>query len=80
MGYDLTKLPRKLKKLTFAVLAYAFCFAVFNLTYVNAGPYLFPADFALNSEERFYLLFTSGGYCWKDGKVIGVLPPYERVG
>lgn len=54
MGYDLTKLPRKLKKLTFAVLAYAFCLAVFNLAYVTAGPHLFPADFALNSEERLY--------------------------
>ncbi|MPM28248.1 hypothetical protein SDC9_74768 [bioreactor metagenome] len=80
MGYDLTKLPRKLKKLTFAVLAYAFCLAVFNLAYVTAGPHLFPADFVLNSEERLYQLFTSGGYCWTDGKVIGVLPPYKVVG
>jgi len=62
MGYDITKLPRKLKKLTFAVLAYAFCFAVFNLAYVNPGPHLFPEDFALDNEQRIYLSFGSGVY------------------
>ncbi|HWQ06472.1 MAG TPA: hypothetical protein VN453_04575 [Feifaniaceae bacterium] len=62
MGYDMAKLPRKLKKLTFAVLSYAVCFTVFNLAFVNTGPHLFPEDFALDNEERIYLSFGSGVY------------------
>ena len=62
MGYDITKLPRKLKKLTFAVLAYAVCFTVFNLAFVNTGPHLFPEDFAIDNEQRIYLSFGSGVY------------------
>ena len=62
MGYDIAKLPRKLKMPAFVLLACAFCFAVFNLAYVNAGPHLFPAYFAVDNQQHVYLSFSSGIY------------------
>jgi hypothetical protein len=62
MGYDIAKLPRKLKGLAFILFACAFCFGVFNLAYVNIGPHLFPAYFAVDNQQRVYLSFSSGVY------------------
>jgi len=62
MGYDIRKFPKKFQTRFWVLGAFSFCFALFMLLYVYAGPHLKPAYFAVDNEERVYLGFNNGVY------------------
>ena len=52
---------------------------VFSSVYSSGEVHRFPHAFAVDNQQRLYLLFPSGGYCVMNGKMVGVLPPYDKV-
>lgn len=54
-------------------------FMVFSSVYSSGDVHMFPHAFAVDNQQRLYLLFNSGGYCVMNGKIVGALPPYDKV-
>jgi hypothetical protein len=52
---------------------------VFSSVYSSGEVHLFPHAFAVDNQQRLYLLFSGGGYCVTNDRMIGVLPPYDKV-
>ena len=51
---------------------------VFSAVYSSGTVHRFPHAFAIDNGERLYQLFYNGGYCWANGKVIGVYRLSEK--
>ena len=78
MVIDLTKRP-KLFLVLFIIGTLAFC-SMFLLTaqYASGNAHAFPEAFAVDNQQRLYLLFGSGGYVVSDGQFERILPSYDR--
>ena len=54
-------------------------FSVFMLVFYASGIlHLFPHAFAVDNQERVYLLYAEGGYCVTEYGVIKVLPKFDE--
>ena len=78
MVIDLTKRP-KLFLVLFIIGTLAFC-SMFLLTaqYASGNAHAFPEAFAVDNQQRLYLLFGSGGYVVSDEQFEHILPSYDR--
>ena len=47
------------------------------LIYVSGLVHRFPHAFAVDNQERVYLLYAEGGYCATENGVMKVLPKFE---
>jgi hypothetical protein len=55
-------------------------FSIFMiLCYASGILHLFPHAFAVDNQDRVYLLFTEGGYCVTEYGVIKVLPKFDEA-
>ena len=54
--------------------------SIFVLTLSSSGiVHLFPHAFAVDNQERVYLVYSEGGYCVTDDYVIKVLPSFDEA-
>ena len=55
-------------------------FSIFMLAFYSSGLlHLFPHAFAVDNQERVYLLYAEGGYCVTEYDRIKVLPKFEEA-
>ncbi len=54
-------------------------FMTFSAVYSSGDVHMFPHSFAVDNQKRLYLLFSSGVYCVMNGKMVEVLPPYDKA-
>lgn len=52
---------------------------VFSSVYSKGNIHMFPNAFAVDHQERLYLMFKSGVYVKTDDALVGILPSYDRA-
>lgn len=73
----------KNKDIRLAALSKLIPFCIFSICmlmlYTSGLVHRFPHAFAVDNQERVYLLYAEGGYCAAENGIIKVLPKFEGV-